>query len=63
MSEILRSLPGSSLVFAPSARDLATPELRAGLEESVSGGGYTAKQQSALLQMAWGPCVRGAGGA
>ena len=53
MAEILRILPGSSLVVAPSDRDLATPELAAGLEESFGGGGYTALQRSALLQMAW----------
>ena len=53
MSEILRILPGSSLVVAPSDRDLATPEVAAGLEESFSGGGYSAQQRSALLQMAW----------
>jgi aromatic ring hydroxylase len=53
MSEILRIVPGSSLVVAPSDRDLAEPELAAGLEESFSGGGYTALQRSALLQMAW----------
>jgi aromatic ring hydroxylase len=53
MSEILRIVPGSSLVVAPSDRDLAAPELAAGLEESFSGGGYTALQRSALLQMAW----------
>jgi 4-hydroxyphenylacetate 3-monooxygenase len=51
MSEILRIVPGSSLVVAPSDRDLAAPELAAGLEESFSGGGYTALQRSALLQM------------
>jgi 4-hydroxyphenylacetate 3-monooxygenase len=53
MSEILRIVPGSSLVVAPSDRDLAAPELAAGLEESFGGGGYTAKQRAALLQMAW----------
>jgi aromatic ring hydroxylase len=53
MSELLRILPGSSLVVAPSDRDLATPELSAGLEDSFGGGGYTALQRSALLQMAW----------
>jgi 4-hydroxyphenylacetate 3-monooxygenase len=53
MAEILRILPGSSLVVAPSDRDLGTPEIAAGLEESFSGGGYTALQRSALLQMAW----------
>jgi aromatic ring hydroxylase len=53
MSEILRILPGSSLVVAPSDRDLAAPEVAGGLEESFSGGGYTARQRAALLQMAW----------
>ena len=52
MTEILRILPGSSLVVAPSDRDLAAPEIAAGLEESFGGGGYTALQRSALLQMA-----------
>jgi aromatic ring hydroxylase len=53
MSEILRIVPGSSLVVAPSDRDLAAPELAAGLEESFGGGGYSARQRAALLQMAW----------
>jgi aromatic ring hydroxylase len=53
MSEILRIVPGSSLVVAPSDRDLAAPELAAGLEDSFGGGGYTALQRAALLQMAW----------
>jgi len=53
MAEILRIVPGSSLVVCPSDRDLAAPEVAAGLEESFGGGGYTAVQRSALLQMAW----------
>src|SRR6516164_10200922 len=53
MSEILRILPGSSLVVAPSDRDLATSELKEGLEESFGGGGYTGLQRAALLQLAW----------
>jgi aromatic ring hydroxylase len=53
MAELLRIIPGSSLVVAPSDSDLAIPELQAGLEESFGGGGYTAAQRSALLQMAW----------
>jgi aromatic ring hydroxylase len=52
MAEILRILPGSSLVVAPSDKDLATPEIGAGLEESFGGGGYTALQRAALLQLA-----------
>jgi aromatic ring hydroxylase len=53
MAELLRIIPGSSLVVAPSDRDLAAPELAEGLEDSFGGGGYTALQRSALLQMAW----------
>src|SRR5271166_1659550 len=53
MSEMLRIVPGSSLVVAPTDRDLAAPEVAAGFEESFSGGGYTALQRAALLQMAW----------
>jgi aromatic ring hydroxylase len=52
ISELLRILPGSSLVVAPADCDLATPELAAGLEESFGGGGYTARQRAALLQLA-----------
>lgn len=53
MSEILRILPGSSLVVAPTDDDLAAPEIASGLNETFSGGGYTAKQRAALLNMAW----------
>jgi 4-hydroxyphenylacetate 3-monooxygenase len=53
MGEILRILPGSSLVVAPSNRDLAEPALAKGLEESFGGGGYSATQRAALLQLAW----------
>src|SRR5207249_12081899 len=52
MAEILRIVPGSSLVVAPSDKDLAAAELAAGLEESFGGGGYTALQRAALLQLA-----------
>jgi aromatic ring hydroxylase len=52
MSEILRIVPGSSLVVAPTDRDLAAPEMAAGLEEAFGGGGYTALQRAALLQLA-----------
>lgn len=62
MSEILRALPGSSLVVAPSDRDLAEPELAAGLEESFGGAGYTALQRAALLQMAWDHVASGLDG-
>jgi aromatic ring hydroxylase len=53
MAEILRILPGSSLVVAPSDRDLADRELAAGLEDAFGGGGYSALQRAALLQLAW----------
>ena len=53
MSEILRGLPGSSLLNAPADTDLADPKMAAGLEESFGGGGYTALQRSALLHLTW----------
>lgn len=53
ITEILRILPGSSLVVAPADTDLAAPEMAAGLEEAFGGGGYTALQRSALLHLAW----------
>jgi aromatic ring hydroxylase len=53
MAEILRIVPGSSLVVAPSDHDLAAPEMADGMEDAFGGGGYTALQRSALLQMAW----------
>ena len=52
MAEILRILPGSSLVVAPSDKDLTAPEVAGGLEESFGGGEYTALQRAALLQLA-----------
>jgi aromatic ring hydroxylase len=53
MTETLRSLPGSSLVVAPADTDLADPAMAQGLEDSFGGGGYTALQRSALLNLAW----------
>jgi aromatic ring hydroxylase len=52
ISELLRIIPGSSLIVPPGDSDLAIPELAQGLEESFGGGGYTARQRAALLQMA-----------
>ncbi len=52
IAEILRIVPGSSLVVAPTERDLAAPELSAGLDDAFGGGGYTALQRAALLQLA-----------
>ncbi|HEV2335547.1 MAG TPA: 4-hydroxyphenylacetate 3-hydroxylase N-terminal domain-containing protein [Stellaceae bacterium] len=52
ISEILRIVPGSSLVVAPADSDLADPAMAAGLEDAFGGGGYSAKQRAALLQLA-----------
>jgi 4-hydroxyphenylacetate 3-monooxygenase len=62
LTEILRMLPGSSLVMAPADTDLAVPEMAAGLEESFGGGGYTALQRSALLHLAWDHIASGLDG-
>jgi len=53
ISELMRILPGSSIIVSPSDTDLASPEVGPGLDESFAGGGYTALQRTALLQMAW----------
>ena len=53
VTEILRILPGSSLVVAPSDAELANPEFSEGFEESFGGGGYSALQRAALLSLAW----------
>jgi aromatic ring hydroxylase len=53
MTEIMRALPGSSLVVAPTDWDLRAPEVARGLAQSFGGGGYSALQRSALLQLAW----------
>jgi 4-hydroxyphenylacetate 3-monooxygenase len=52
ISEILRIVPGSSLVVAPSDIDFVDPAMATGLEETFGGGGYTAVQRAALLQLA-----------
>lgn len=53
MAEILRGLPGSSLVNAPADTDFADPKMAAELEDAFGGGGFSAKQRAALLQLAW----------
>ena len=52
MAEVLRILPGSSLVVAPADTDFGDPELGRHFEESMSGGTWTAEQRSALLNLA-----------
>ena len=53
MGEILRGLPGSSLVNAPADTDFEDPRMAEELEDAFGGGGYTAMQRAALLQLAW----------
>ncbi len=53
MTEILRGLPGSSLINAPADTDFADPKMAAQLEDAFGGGGYTALQRASLLQLAW----------
>ncbi|HEX3954248.1 MAG TPA: 4-hydroxyphenylacetate 3-hydroxylase N-terminal domain-containing protein [Stellaceae bacterium] len=52
MAEILRILPGSSLVVAPTDSDFADPAMASHLEDTFGGGGYSAMQRTALLQLA-----------
>jgi aromatic ring hydroxylase len=52
ISEILRIVPGSSLVVAPTAEDLADRGKTEGLEDAFGGGRYSAAQRSALLELA-----------
>lgn len=53
MGDILRTVPGSSPIVTPSDSDLREPELAAGFEAAFGGGGYTARQRAALLQLTW----------
>ena len=62
MGEILRGLPGSSLVNAPADSDFADPVMAAELEDAFGGGGYTALQRAALLQLAWDQVASGLDG-
>src|SRR5260370_9830363 len=54
MSEILRIVPGSSLVVAPTDRHLAPPPMAAGLAASFCGGGFTPVPPAAPLPPASG---------
>jgi aromatic ring hydroxylase len=62
MSEILRGLPGSSLVNAPADTDFADPIMAEELEDAFGGGGYSALQRAALLQLAWDQVASGLDG-
>lgn len=53
MAEILRDLPGSSLVITPTDVDFQDEEMAQYLEKSFGGGGYTAQQRAALLNLVW----------
>ena len=53
MSEILRALPGSSLIVAPADTDFTDLSMATELEEAYGGGGYTALQRAAVLQLGW----------
>jgi len=53
IAETLRNLAGQAGVLSPADVDFADEGLAAGLEESFGGGGYTATQRAALLQLAW----------
>jgi aromatic ring hydroxylase len=53
MAEILRDLPGSSLVITPTDVDFADAEMAEYLDRSFGGGAFTAKQRAALLNLVW----------
>jgi 4-hydroxyphenylacetate 3-monooxygenase len=62
VTEILRILPGSSLVVAPSDAEVLRSSLAAEFESAFGGGGYTALQRSALLSLAWDHIASGLDG-
>ena len=53
LTETLRRLPGSSLVMAPAPSDFEDAGMAASLEDAFGGGGYTAVQRAALLNLIW----------
>ena len=62
MAEILRDMPGSSLVIAPTDLDFEDGEMADYLDKSFGGGAYTAKQRAALLNLVWDHVASGLDG-
>jgi aromatic ring hydroxylase len=53
MDEALRKIAGAPALVAPAALDLDDAEIAGDLERAFGGGGYTARQRTALLRLAW----------
>jgi 4-hydroxyphenylacetate 3-monooxygenase len=53
VTETLRRLPGSSLVMSPAPSDFDDAAMAAGLEDALGGGGYSARQRAALMNLIW----------
>ena len=62
MAEILRDLPGSSLVITPTDVDFGDPSMAEYLDRSFGGGAYTAEQRAALLNLVWDHVASGLDG-
>ena len=53
VTEITRGLPGSHVLMAPADTDFDDEVMARDLEAAFGGGGYTARQRAALLQLLW----------
>lgn len=53
VTEIARGLPGSHVLMAPADSDFEDEAMARDLEAAFGGGGYTARQRAALLQLLW----------
>ena len=62
MAEILRDIPGSSLVITPTDLDFADPVMGEYLDRSFGGGAFTAEQRAALLNLIWDHVASGLDG-